>query len=66
VAAFFGQEITLEHGELQKGGTPVRCPDITKLSKLGFKPTMTFDEGLKKTLAWYDENTNLTGEPNAQ
>ena len=30
-----------------------RCPDTTKLSKLGFKPRITINEGLLKTYQWY-------------
>lgn len=31
--------------------------DYTKAGKeLGFAPTVTFDEGLKKTISWYEEN----------
>ena len=35
------------------GSTPKRCPDIKKISKLGFKPKITLDVGLKKTFEWY-------------
>ena len=31
------------------GSTPKRCPDIKKISKLGFKPKINLDIGLKKT-----------------
>ncbi len=42
--------------------------DATKIrSELGWKPLYTFEEGLKKTIDWYVENTTwvrriLTGE----
>ena len=36
-----------------------RCPDITKLRKLGFAPCMDLDTGLKKFFAWAD--TAYTG-----
>ena len=35
------------------GSTPKRCPDIKKISKLGFKPKINLDVGLKKTFEWY-------------
>ena len=35
------------------GSTPKRCPDITKICKLGFKPKINLDVGLKKTFEWY-------------
>ena len=35
------------------GSSPKRCPDIKKISKLGFKPKINLDVGLKKTFEWY-------------
>jgi UDP-glucuronate decarboxylase len=38
-----------------------RCPDITKArSELGFSPSVSLDEGLRRTLRWY--MANLEGE----
>jgi nucleoside-diphosphate-sugar epimerase len=38
----------------EKSGNPSRrCPDISKIRKLGFNPTIDLDAGLKKTLQWY-------------
>ena len=38
----------------EKSGNPSRrCPDISKIRKLGFNPTIDLDTGLKKTLKWY-------------
>lgn len=36
-----------------KGSTKRRCPDITKLRKLGFEPNINLESGLKKTMQWY-------------
>jgi len=38
------------------GGTVRRCPDITKMRKLGFLPKVSLREGLQRTLKWYQEN----------
>jgi nucleoside-diphosphate-sugar epimerase len=36
------------------GGTNRRCPDITKLKNLGFKPKTNLSNGLRKTFIWYN------------
>ena len=59
VAAAAGREIELMAGPLQAGGTPRRCPDISKLARLGYKPRVPLDEGLKPTLGWYWKNAKL-------
>ena len=40
-------------GPLRKGSTPRRCPDIAKLSALGYRPQVSLEEGLQKTAEWY-------------
>jgi nucleoside-diphosphate-sugar epimerase len=59
IAANAGREIELVPGKLQEGGTPRRCPDISKLGQLGYKPRVSLDQGLKPTLDWYWQNTGL-------
>ncbi|MFC1753135.1 NAD-dependent epimerase/dehydratase family protein [Thermoproteota archaeon] len=58
VGSFFGKEIIIEPGKLAEGGTLHRCPDISKLQKLGYVPGISFSQGLKMTAAWYDKNAN--------
>jgi nucleoside-diphosphate-sugar epimerase len=53
VARCFGREIRIVQGEIQPGSTLRRCPDITKLRKLGFNPPVSLQDGLKKTVDWY-------------
>jgi nucleoside-diphosphate-sugar epimerase len=48
-----GAEIIPEYKEFDKPGTKRRVPDITKIQKLGYNPTTTLEEGLKKTYEWY-------------
>jgi len=37
-------------------GTPRRKMDNTKLFNLGWKPSVSFDDGLKRTVEWYLQN----------
>lgn len=57
VGKYFGKEAAIIPGELRAGGTSRRCPDITKLKKLGYKPKMPFIQGLQITAKWYDKNS---------
>ena len=56
VARCFGREIRVVPGELRLGGTPRRCPDITRICKLGYKPSVSLGEGLATTVDWYRRN----------
>jgi nucleoside-diphosphate-sugar epimerase len=58
IAACFGRAAVIEPGELQRGSTPRRCPDITKLRALGYAPATSLDTGLRPTVAWYDEHAD--------
>jgi GDP-L-fucose synthase len=37
-------------------GTPRKVLDITKVSNLGWKPTISLDQGIAATVEWYLEN----------
>lgn len=43
-------------GQGQSGGTPMRCPDCSKLKALGWEPKVGLAEGLKQTADWYKEH----------
>ena len=58
IGRYFEKKVTIVSGKRAKGSTPRRCPDITKLEKLGYKPKIPFKEGLKITAEWYDKNSN--------
>ena len=53
IAAIAGREIALGPSAVLQGSTPRRCPDISKLSALGYRPRVPLDEGLPPTLQWY-------------
>ncbi|HZL31135.1 MAG TPA: SDR family NAD(P)-dependent oxidoreductase [Pseudolabrys sp.] len=59
VARQAGRAIEIVPGKLQQGGTRRRCPDISKLAALGYRPRVTLAEGLKPTLDWYWNNADL-------
>ncbi len=58
VGKYYGRKIEIAAGEIAKGSPTRRCPDITKLKKLGFKPKVPFREGLRITAEWYDKNAD--------
>jgi nucleoside-diphosphate-sugar epimerase len=53
IAAHARREIELVPGPPQLGGTMRRCPDISKLARLGYKPRVPLERGLPPTLDWY-------------
>jgi nucleoside-diphosphate-sugar epimerase len=58
IGKIVGVDLDIRPGELQQGGTPRRCPDISKMRALGWSPTVGLDEGLERTVAWYREHRN--------
>jgi len=63
VGRCFNREVVVVPGTLQPGSTLRRCPDISKLSRLGFAPTRTLRDGLPAVARWYDENSHLRPAP---
>jgi nucleoside-diphosphate-sugar epimerase len=59
IAGHAARDIELVPGAVQPGSTPRRCPDISKLAKLGYKPRVPLAEGLPPTVRWYWENAEL-------
>jgi nucleoside-diphosphate-sugar epimerase len=59
IAVVAGREIELVPGKPAPGGTTRRCPDISKLARLGYKPRVPLSDGLMPTLAWYRHNAEL-------
>lgn len=56
VARSYGREIHIVPGELLKGSTPRRCPDVGKLRRLGFEPAVSLEDGVRRTVEWYSTN----------
>ncbi len=58
VVACFGRGAEIITGPAPRGETPRRCPDISKLRKLGYEPQVPFEEGIMPTVRWYAENAD--------
>jgi nucleoside-diphosphate-sugar epimerase len=59
LATIAEREIALRPSAALAGSTPRRCPDISKLAALGYRPRVTLDAGLPPTLKWYWEHEHL-------
>ncbi len=53
IGRIINKKITIVGGELTKGSTLRRCPDIGKISKLGFTPKISLEQGIKNSLDFY-------------
>ena len=56
MAEHFGRPIKIVPGPPADGGASRRCPDITKMMKLGYRPNFTLRESLPGVVRWYDEH----------
>ena len=45
--------IEIKQGELQLGSTIRRCPDIKKISSIGYRQTISLEEGIASLKRWY-------------
>jgi GDP-L-fucose synthase len=57
-AGFIGK---IEWDSSRPDGTPRKVLDVSRMKALGWKPTITLDEGIASTIAWYKE-ANARGE----
>ena len=51
-AGFTGQ---IQWDSSKPDGTPRKVLDVSRMKALGWKPTITLDEGIASTIAWYKE-----------
>lgn len=56
VGEHFGRRVQIVPSEPARGGVTRRCPDISKLVALGYRPNYAFREGLEIVVRWYEEN----------
>lgn len=62
IAKLFDKKILVVPTKLSVGSTLRRCPDTSKLTRLGFKPTIGLTKGLQRTVEWYNRFAHL--QPN--
>lgn len=60
VAEQFGRPIKIVPGPPADGGTNRRCPDITKIMKLGYRPQYTLREALPGVVRWYEQHAAVS------
>ena len=56
IAGCFGREIVILPGELRAGSTRRRCPNIDRISALGYAPRVALRTGLPPTVRWYTDH----------
>jgi nucleoside-diphosphate-sugar epimerase len=59
VAQAAGREIMLQTSDRLPGSTARRCPDISKLRNLGYKPRVSLADGLPPMVRWYWEHADM-------
>lgn len=53
-----GGMLSIVPSSAAEGGTPRRCPDISKMRALGYDPKTDISDGLRRTAEWYLANRN--------
>jgi UDP-glucose 4-epimerase len=54
-----GGELNVQPSAAPEGGTPRRCPDISKMRAIGYAPQVDLTQGLRRTVAWYMAHRNV-------
>jgi UDP-glucose 4-epimerase len=65
VAEQYGRLIEIIPGPPAEGGTNRRCPDITRIMTLGYRPKYTLRDALPGVVRWYDEHMPIPAKPQA-
>ena len=55
IARVVGKEVQVRAAGVRAGSTTRRCPDTSKLQRLGFVAGVPLEEGLRRTVRWYWE-----------
>jgi len=57
-----GVDLNIVPGQAAEGGTPRRCPDISKMRALGYAPDVGLEDGVARTARWYEDNRGRVPE----
>jgi nucleoside-diphosphate-sugar epimerase len=56
IASILGLKLNIITSPKTNGSPMRRCPDITKISSLGYSPKVSLNDGLRKTVEWYKKH----------
>lgn len=59
VFANLGRDFEIIHEPITAGSVSRRCPDISKVHELGYRPAVNLREGIQQTFAWYASHHKL-------
>lgn len=59
VVESLGREAKISTSSAPKGETNRRCPDISKLKTLGYRPKINLNKGIPDVVNWYNDNLHL-------
>ncbi|MBI4323019.1 MAG: SDR family NAD(P)-dependent oxidoreductase [Candidatus Omnitrophica bacterium] len=63
VGRYFGKDVRIVPQTPAHGSTLRRCPEISRLTALGFRPAVRFSDGLPLVARWYDEHAQAAPAP---
>ena len=59
-----GKDLEITHDLTKPTGDQFRVPNTERLNSYGFTPSVSLEEGLRETYAWYTDNGPTTGRFN--
>ena len=62
VGETLGGALDIRPGAATEGGTPRRCPDLSKMRAIGYAPRVGLTEGVKRTADWYMAHRDVAPE----
>ncbi len=65
-ASYFGRTVELVPGPPAAGSTARRCPNVAKLTALGYSPKIDLAQGLSVTAKWYVDHAQLAPPESVQ